>query len=103
EYFLPPENFGAFLQACREIIPRYRDNLLNVTCRYVRADEDTVLAYAPAERISAVMLFHEKISPAADASMQAMTRHLIDAALDLGGSFYLPYRMHASRGQFWRA
>ena len=27
--------------------------------------------------------------------MQVMTEHLIDKVLALGGSFYLPYRLHA--------
>ena len=32
-----------------------------------------------------------------------MTAALIDAGLDVGGSFYLPYRLHASRAQVARA
>ena len=35
--------------------------------------------------------------------MAAMTRDLIDAALDLGGRYYLPYRLHATPEQFRRA
>ena len=31
--------------------------------------------------------------------MEAMTRELIDAALRLGGRYYLPYRLHATREQ----
>ena len=27
--------------------------------------------------------------------MAALTRRLVDAALEAGGSFYLPYRLHA--------
>jgi len=32
-----------------------------------------------------------------------MTRQLIEAALDQHGSFYLPYRAHATREQLERA
>ena len=32
-----------------------------------------------------------------------MTRELIDAALDGGGSYYLPYQLHATEEQFLRA
>ena len=35
--------------------------------------------------------------------MQALTRELIDAALDCGGRYYLPYRPHATLEQFKRA
>ena len=32
--------------------------------------------------------------------MQAMARELIDGALAVGGRYYLPYRLHATTGQF---
>ena len=35
--------------------------------------------------------------------MQAMTRELVDAALSVGGCYYLPYRLHATPEQFHRA
>ena len=38
-----------------------------------------------------------------EADMARMTRALIDAVLDIGGSYYLPYRLHATRAQFERA
>jgi FAD/FMN-containing dehydrogenase len=42
-------------------------------------------------------------SPAAQQAVGAWARELIDAALNAGGSFYLPYQLHATRGQFARA
>ena len=39
----------------------------------------------------------------ADAEMRHMTQALIDRVLALGGSFYLPYRLHARREQVERA
>jgi FAD/FMN-containing dehydrogenase len=95
EYFLPPERFENFLVACREIIPRAKLDLLNVTLRYVEADPVSVLAFAPAPRIAAVLLFSQGTTAEADRAMAAMTQRLIDAVLALGGSFYLPYRLHA--------
>jgi len=32
-----------------------------------------------------------------------MTQELIDAALDCGGRYYLPYRLHATNAQFEKA
>jgi FAD/FMN-containing dehydrogenase len=98
EYFLPAERLAEFLIACREIIPPAQD-LLNVTLRYVDADPISVLAFAPGPRIAAVMLFTQPATPEADAAMRAVTERLIDAALKLGGSFYLPYRLHARADQ----
>lgn len=102
EYFLPPEKLGDFLQACREVILKTHAELLNVTLRYVDTDSLSVLAFAPAPRIAAVMSFSMPLSAEADAAMRPMTQALIDHALALGGSFYLPYRLHARRDQLDR-
>jgi FAD/FMN-containing dehydrogenase len=99
EYFVPPDRFNDFLAACREIIPSHRQDLLNVTLRYVDADSSSVLTYAPAPRIAAVMLFVQKRTAEADDDMRAMTVKLIDRTLAIGGSYYLPYRLHATRKQ----
>ncbi|MGB9107135.1 MAG: hypothetical protein WCC39_00470, partial [Telluria sp.] len=99
EYFVAPDRFDDFLAACREIIPAHKQDLLNVTLRYVDADKSSVLTYAPQPRIAAVMLFVQKRTTEADDDMRAMTIKLIDRTLALGGSYYLPYRLHATREQ----
>ena len=99
EYFVPADRFNDFLAACREIIPVHRQDLLNVTLRYVDTDSSSVLTYAPQPRIAAVMLFVQQRTGEADDDMRAMTAKLIDRVLALGGSYYLPYRLHASREQ----
>ncbi len=103
EYFVPPNRFTGFLEACRAVIPRYRQDLLNVTLRFVEPDDASLLAYAPARRIAAVMSFTQAMDAAAEADMRAMTRDLVERVTDLGGSFYLPYRLHASTAQMHRA
>jgi FAD/FMN-containing dehydrogenase len=103
EYFLPPEKLGDFLQACREVILKTHAELLNVTLRYVDTDALSTLAFAPAPRVAAVMSFSMPLSAEADAAMLPMTQALIDHAIALGGSFYLPYRLHARRDQLDRA
>jgi FAD/FMN-containing dehydrogenase len=103
EYFLPAEGLETFLAACRTVIPASRQDLLNVTLRYVQEDRISTLAYARGTRVAAVMLFSQRMTKADDEDMAAMTQRLIDAALDAGGSFYLPYRLHARRDQVARA
>src|SRR3954447_12903453 len=103
EYFVPPDRFNDFLAACREIVTSHRQDLLNVTLRYVDADSSSVLTYAPAPRIAAVMLFVQKRTAEADDDMRAMTVKLIDRTLAIGGSYYLPYRLHATRRQLQAA
>ena len=52
---------------------------------------------------SLVMLFNQPRTAGADVQMETMTQVLIDAALKVGGRYYLPYRLHATREQFYRA
>ena len=99
EYFVPPQRFPEFIDPCRKIIPPARAEFLNVTLRYVAADRGSVLAYAPERRIAAVMSLSQEISPEGEVDMMETTERLIDAALAVGGSFYLPYRLHARRDQ----
>jgi FAD/FMN-containing dehydrogenase len=54
-------------------------------------------------RIAAVMLFSQEMTTRAEADMARMTQGLIDAVLGIGGSYYLPYRLHATDAQFQRA
>jgi FAD/FMN-containing dehydrogenase len=103
EYFVPRGSLSTFVDKMGQIIQRHNGNLLNVTVRSVDQDLDTLLCYARQPVVSTVLLFHQRRDSAADEKMSAMTRELIDAALDVGGSYYLPYRPHASIDQFRRA
>jgi hypothetical protein len=102
EYFLPPERLNNFLVGAREIIPGSAQELLNVTLRYVEADTTSVMSFAPAPRIAAVMLFSQLMTREADEDMRTMTERLIDRAVTFGGSYYLPYRLHARLDQLAR-
>jgi FAD/FMN-containing dehydrogenase len=103
EYFIAPDKFAAFINACREVIPSSYQDLLNITLRYVMPDRESWLTYAPADRIAAVMLFSQEKSLRAEQDMARMTEALIDKTLALGGSYYLPYRLHARQDQFEKA
>ena len=103
EYFVSPDRFADFVVLCREVIPDSYQEFLNVTLRFVDADTDSWLAYAPVPRIAAVMSFSQEMTARAEADMQRMTRELIDGVIALGGTYYLPYRPHARPDQFVRA
>ncbi len=100
EYFVPADGLAAFLDRVREIVPRHGADLLNVTVRGVREDRDTVLRYADRDLLAIVLFFNQPRSAEADRAMTPLTRELIDAALEQGGRYYLPYRLHATREQF---
>lgn len=99
EYFVAPERFNEFLEGCRQIIPKAHAQFLNVTLRYVAQDDTSVLSFAKTDRIAAVMSFSQVMTPEGEADMIRTTEALIEMAGGLGGSFYLPYRLHARPDQ----
>jgi FAD/FMN-containing dehydrogenase len=103
EYFVPQARLWDFVAHAKEIIERAPGNLLNVTVRDVRRDSRSVLAYAHADAFGLVMSFLQERNATGEERMQRMTRELVDAAIATGGSFYLPYRLHATNEQLRRA
>jgi FAD/FMN-containing dehydrogenase len=103
EYFVSPGRFNEFLRACQDIIPRAKAEFLNVTLRYVGPDDTSMLSFAPTERIAAVMSFSQEMTPEGEADMLRTTEALIDRVAAIGGSYYLPYRLHARNDQFEQA
>ncbi len=104
EYFVAPDRFGDFVTACRAIIPGSYQELFNITLRYVVQDATSLLSYAPqGPRIASVLLFSQEMTARAEADMARMTAELIEAVIGMGGSYYLPYRLHATPDQFARS
>lgn len=100
EYFIAPERFPDFVTACQQVIPASYQELLNITLRYVAQDDQSWLSYAKTPRIAAVMLFSQEMTVRGEADMARMTRDLIERVIGMGGSYYLPYRLHATQTQF---
>ncbi|MES2598965.1 MAG: FAD-binding oxidoreductase [Verrucomicrobiota bacterium] len=102
EYFVPVAQLEAFVKAIRPLLKdkKYPVDLLNITVRDVKPDTDTALPYAREHVFGLVMLFHLELGQESDLNMQAFTQRMIDAALKVGGTYYLPYRLHASPEQF---
>jgi FAD/FMN-containing dehydrogenase len=102
EYFVSPDRFADFIDACKAVIPASFQQLMNITLRFVDTDRDSTLAYAPEPRIAAVMLFSQEKTLRGEADMARMTEALIDRVLEIGGAYYLPYRPHARPDQLIR-
>ena len=102
EYFLPPEQLPSFLATARASLRRHDAQLLNASVRVVH-DSDVLLDYARGERLSVVLYLSQKVSADGNADMAALTHELLGAALERGGTFYLPYQQHYTRDQVVRA
>jgi FAD/FMN-containing dehydrogenase len=96
EYFVPPDRIDDFLTGLRGAVDDTGANLLNVTLRWTKAQEtDTYMKYAPGDRIAAVLYLDQRPGEVEQARMDEFTRQAAQAALDQGGTFYLPYQDNA--------
>ena len=103
EYFVPRESLPAFLDAVDAVVEEQGADPLNMTVRAVAADAESALPYAREDVLAVVMFFHDAFGVEGDARQRRLSRALVDAALANGGTFYLPYRLHASPEQFRQA
>src|SRR5260370_34360907 len=82
----------AFRGGLRRLLVEDGTNLLGVTVRYVKANDETALSYAPKEDAFAVILyFNELCSAAGRARGDELIKRLNHLALQCEGTFYLTY------------
>jgi len=92
EFFIPIPRFMTFMEGMRRILLEDGTNLLGVTLRYVKANNETALSYAPTEDAFAVILyFNELCSAAGRARGDELIKQLNRLALLCEGVFYLTY------------
>lgn len=103
EYFVPADAFQRFAEDMARILKTRRANVLNIAIRHTRADPECWLAWAKQDCYSFVLYHEQRVHARAKAAVGVWTRELIDAALAAGGSYYLPYQIHATREQFLAA
>ncbi len=103
EYFVPVAKFERFSQLMSEIFQRHRANVVNVSIRHAKADSGSYLAWAREEVFAFVVYYKQRTSPRAKNKVAIWTRELINAAISVNGSYYLPYQAHATDRQFHSA
>jgi FAD/FMN-containing dehydrogenase len=103
EYFIPVDSFAVFLPRLRSVLQTHRVNAINVSVRHALKDPGTLLAWAPEEVFAFVLYYRQGVTPEDRREVARWTRELIDAALESGGRYYLPYQAVATRDQFRRA
>lgn len=99
EYFIPKDSVVHFIKVLGRVLPKYKTDLLNITLRNVKEDKDTYMRYARTEVFGFVMLYNQPRTSESEQEMEKLTRQLINEAIQLGGTYYLPYRLHATKEQ----
>jgi FAD/FMN-containing dehydrogenase len=103
EYFVPVDLFDDFVPQMRQVFQRHHVNVINVSIRHAIQDPGSLLAWARSEVFAVVVYYKQSTSEAGREEVGVWTRELIDVALSLGGSYYLPYQLHGTNEQFLRA
>jgi hypothetical protein len=67
------------------------------------SDRGSLMAWAREEVFAFVVWYKQGTSEAEKNKVAVWTRELIDAAIHVGGSYYLPYQPHARPDQFHKA
>ncbi|MBC8026297.1 MAG: FAD-binding oxidoreductase [Steroidobacteraceae bacterium] len=100
EYFVPVRHCLAFLSELRRILRKHDVEALNVSIRHSPADTESVMAWAREEVFCFVIYYKQRVLTESQRRVGVWTRQLIDAATAHGGSYYLPYQLHATPEQF---
>jgi FAD/FMN-containing dehydrogenase len=103
EYFIPREKMPQFVDGLRAIVKDDGANLINVTIRIVHKDDITTLNYAKQDMFAYVLYFNQKFNERESQILQKTTSDLIDLAIGLDGTYYLPYQLFYSKDQLRRA
>jgi FAD/FMN-containing dehydrogenase len=102
EYFIPRENFVAFVDGMRKILLDNRANVLNASVRVVHQEENR-LSYAPKPAFSLVLYLNQTADDEGNRRMEKVTEELIELTIAQGGRFFLPYQLYFSTEQLKRA
>jgi decaprenylphospho-beta-D-ribofuranose 2-oxidase len=104
EYYVPVRHFVPFMDRFRQILVEGKMNVLSATVRYVKPDSSLALGYAPREPVFAIIhMSNVGFSTSAQAHAAEVTRQLVDAAAEFGGSYYLTYQNYPTPAQLHRA
>ncbi len=103
EYFIPCAKLIPYVNRVRSLIEQYHINVLNISIRYVPENTESVLSYAKQESFALVFYINMFNTDSGLEKAQAYTRKLIQAALEMGGTYYLPYQLFGTKRQLTRA
>lgn len=87
----------------REIFLRHEVPVINISIRHASPDPGTLLAWARGETFAFVVYYQQGTDEESVRAVGEWSREMIDAALSVGGTYYLPYQNHATVEQFRKA
>lgn len=106
EYFVPFDSLLPFMDRLKKIVRTNNINLLSVTIRPIHQDKESLLPYAQFDGFAIVLYVNLLTTPGGffsnrwgEGRARQWTKELVDAVMQLKGTFYLPYQRYATREQ----
>lgn len=103
EHYVPHEHLQAFMAAAAGVLRRLQVEVIYGTIRMIRQDTTSFLPWAPGDRACVIFNLRTPHTPHGQQRTAEAFRGLVDAALSLGGTFYLTYHRYATRDQVLQA
>lgn len=103
EYFVPVDKFDEFVPKMRSVFQKNHVNIFNVSIRHAKQDPGSLMAWARKETFAFVVYYSQGYDEKSRQHVAYWTREMIDAVLSCDGAYYLPYQIHASDPQFFKA
>lgn len=104
EYFVPTKNFVQFMDEFRRILIENDMNVISFTIRYVKANDETYMSYAPNEDAFAIIhMSNVGLSDKAQKKAKKATQEMVDATIKNSGTYYLTYQLYPTKEQMREA
>ncbi len=103
EYFVPIDEFDNFYVSLRDILIKYNVNVVNISIRHAHKDQETILSWSRNEVFAFVVYYRQANDVKSQQIVKKWDQDIIDAVLESGGSYYLPYQNNATVDQFVKA
>lgn len=100
EYFVPVDSFHAFIPKMKKIFNENDVNIINVSIRHAFAEPDNYLSWAREEVFAFVVYYRQGTDQEAMKKVHKWSIEMIDAVIQSGGTYYLPYQIFATPEQF---
>jgi len=100
EYFIPIKKAHDFIPKFWKIIKDNGVNLLNLSIRFVKKTSTSILNYAKDDMFAFVLYLNVGNNSWSYDCLKEWTQQMIDVAINLSGTYYLPYLPLATKEQF---
>lgn len=103
EYFVPVDGLMPFIAELEAVTKKLNVNLMHVAVRYIPQNNESFLSYTTTDRIGIVLFFNQSMDEKGNQTTKQWTQHLINSAIDVDGTYYLPIQLHADNQQIHAA